>query len=1157
MRRFLSSPGKRNHNRVAKEQEESARSSDSEEEIDILICFSDDSEEDTNHDGEGNAGELEHLNEVANSPTDKAPEGMDTILNNESASAETAPLSQTTASSLLSDDDTPESSSYQLQSDGKDIYFSQSALETSQAENPDKDITMNDIFPQQKSQDLRANSTKLSYNEFVDQARWMVEAIHANEEALASLSGWKMAKAETAAMGESFFLEHEPIHRMLSLDERTSESQPENALSDIPISLADDSIATDPDMAVTSIPTSNQQSRFLPSTWYLSIVYSDTWQCPVLYFRIENTQDGSLVTDRQLILEWLQHVHHQNPSTAVDSTTSQDLHEFISWDEHPLLQMPSFFLHPCQTKTRLENMMHAAHDVANDTILPSASSGVEMRGHQPAQPSLYMLSWISLMLPAVGVSISAKEWLVLHAGRAKTSSALPPNTTTNALVSRSTRDGDSDEQSCHSDNTPPIANVSRKNPSTRKLSSNLSSSDRRSEDSKLPQHVFKPVDQKSPVTPFQAQRVVMNPWDLRNQSNAQSIIPKAASGQSRSPPIAITSDPIFEDLPTFSEKQKRCFRRSIRAPSPPASDDARVSVADMSQQLRNSKLAPQQHSQARGMKRFSKLLSPFRCLVSRPRENHDAPQSSTGRMGQRNSAQSDPVILSSAEGQRNGKGPPSPLDRSQPLDESHNMESQSIEITDDTRKIVRILTGEEDSGNSITGSAASKALDQMKHRDKKRQKERESREEARKEIQKDYIKLTMELNRRRRINQGYELAQAELKNEINETKALLVQAQEENKSLQFIKEDAEEAKSQKEKQRYSKHQQDQNISEDTRGQVDRLRKENVEMHEKLSSRSGLHEEELALRSEIAALARRIQEYQHQKHERKQKRVEMRNKVSTLKREKDEMTTELYSLKLYEKQLELKEIEDNGAELAAKAELDVVKQERDQALQDLDRAASDIERSASEAQKTASNRIVALQNEIESTNDQTFDVMGEIRKLRLHEANQELSQRKADIRAAYFPRDDDGNSPSTARVSSSKNKSSPFQDRASPPERRVGSLLSKSNISSYSSGRLKNSQQQVRSKNPRLKVLEKEVKESQQETQALEAQLSKTEEMLRRKSPKAERRIVHNTVYPPEATQREKASRQSNRHSKLFNKSLDRLIFSSSAHDLVVGQLVAV
>ena len=228
MRRFLSSPGKRNHNRVAKEQEESARSSDSEEEIDILICFSDDSEEDTNHDGEGNAGELEHLAEVANSPTDKVPEGIETILNNESASAKTAPESQTTASSSLSDDDTPESSSDQLQSDGKDIYFSQSALETSQAENPDKDITMNDIFPQQKSQDLRANSTKLSYNEFVDQARWMVEAIHANEEALASLSGWKMAKAETAAMGESFFLEHEPIHRMLSLDERTSESQPEN-----------------------------------------------------------------------------------------------------------------------------------------------------------------------------------------------------------------------------------------------------------------------------------------------------------------------------------------------------------------------------------------------------------------------------------------------------------------------------------------------------------------------------------------------------------------------------------------------------------------------------------------------------------------------------------------------------------------------------------------------------------------------------------------------------------------------------------------------------------------------------------------------------------------------------------------------------------------
>jgi hypothetical protein len=73
--------------------------------------------------------------------------------------------------------------------------------------------------------------------------------------------------------------------------------------------------------------------------WRVSIVYSETWRVPVVYFTVLHP-DGSPCT-REDIVDSLMDQNHQNQIN--------DSWDFISHDEHPITGVPSLFLHPCRT----------------------------------------------------------------------------------------------------------------------------------------------------------------------------------------------------------------------------------------------------------------------------------------------------------------------------------------------------------------------------------------------------------------------------------------------------------------------------------------------------------------------------------------------------------------------------------------------------------------------------------------------------------------------------------------------------------------------------------------------------------------------------------------------------------------------------------------
>jgi hypothetical protein len=143
---------------------------------------------------------------------------------------------------------------------------------------------------------------------------------------------------------------------------------------------SDESVIHDPDVVV-KVLKEEIESFESESEWNFSIVYSETWRVPVLYFRVQQ-RDGTPCT-RDHVLGVLAGGSHHNQ--VLDSW------DFISHEEHPVSRCPSFFLHPCRTQERLETLQASTSDEA-----------------------LRLLSWMSMIFPSVGDSISSRTFQQLR-----------------------------------------------------------------------------------------------------------------------------------------------------------------------------------------------------------------------------------------------------------------------------------------------------------------------------------------------------------------------------------------------------------------------------------------------------------------------------------------------------------------------------------------------------------------------------------------------------------------------------------------------------------------------------------------------------------------------------------------------------------------------
>lgn len=226
---------------------------------------------------------------------------------------------------------------------------------------------------------------EMTRQEFSKSAHALLKAIREtkgnNDKALNQLLNWQLERKSDDEQGtiSCVYLSHPPVAMYLSADSAIVPKEDQQGFC-----LEDESILVD------SQQFCNDSQDVKPTQWAFSIIYSETYRVPVLYFRVQET-NGTPCT-RQRVLNWLY------PTTQ---DLVEDTWEFVSQEEHPFSGLPSFFLHPCQTAQRL--WLVRSDDGENNT-----------------DDCSILWTWMSMILPVVNYPIPPKLFLEIQTNHCST-----------------------------------------------------------------------------------------------------------------------------------------------------------------------------------------------------------------------------------------------------------------------------------------------------------------------------------------------------------------------------------------------------------------------------------------------------------------------------------------------------------------------------------------------------------------------------------------------------------------------------------------------------------------------------------------------------------------------------------------------------------------
>ncbi|KAF6720435.1 Ubiquitin-like-conjugating enzyme ATG10 [Oryzias melastigma] len=130
----------------------------------------------------------------------------------------------------------------------------------------------------------------------------------------------------------------------------------------------------DEDDCVCRAPGGSSCSSVLQFEYH--VLYSCSYRTPVLYFR------ASTLEGRSLTLEDVWNSVHPNYRLGLQSRPL----DAITQQEHPFLGQAFFFLHPCRTEEFMKPLLQMTRD--------------------PNRPVNYVLSWLSVVGPMVGLDVS-------------------------------------------------------------------------------------------------------------------------------------------------------------------------------------------------------------------------------------------------------------------------------------------------------------------------------------------------------------------------------------------------------------------------------------------------------------------------------------------------------------------------------------------------------------------------------------------------------------------------------------------------------------------------------------------------------------------------------------------------------------------------------
>lgn len=212
-----------------------------------------------------------------------------------------------------------------------------------------------------------------------------------------ALSDWILNNGDSNEFHSDSYLSHPPVtvsSVFASLNEVEDDNPSSLNQDEVGDISEEEGIFEDDQCYVNDKNDDNLQDK-LVTQWTFSIVYSSTYQAPILYFHVQEDATGNPV-GRQILLKILENLH-QRMAYHASSDFPTESWEFVSQEEHPITAIPSFFLHPCQSAQRLQLL------TSKDKHVGSEETSCVDSDDEPEASVLW--AWMSMILPAVGHSV--------------------------------------------------------------------------------------------------------------------------------------------------------------------------------------------------------------------------------------------------------------------------------------------------------------------------------------------------------------------------------------------------------------------------------------------------------------------------------------------------------------------------------------------------------------------------------------------------------------------------------------------------------------------------------------------------------------------------------------------------------------------------------
>jgi hypothetical protein len=171
------------------------------------------------------------------------------------------------------------------------------------------------------------------------------------------------------------------------------------------------------DDATIALEVGNNEKELF-SAWHISIVYSETWQVPVLYFNVFETTEttpsisisggggGSSSHQSRVVsgspLCWQEIEKYMEEGlkkhdSSQPGSVAGSVWPVVSHELHPVTGEPCYMLHPCHTAARMSLLLTAAETTCCSDIISEGDSS--WLNH-------YLSAWLNLVGGAVGLHLS-------------------------------------------------------------------------------------------------------------------------------------------------------------------------------------------------------------------------------------------------------------------------------------------------------------------------------------------------------------------------------------------------------------------------------------------------------------------------------------------------------------------------------------------------------------------------------------------------------------------------------------------------------------------------------------------------------------------------------------------------------------------------------